>query len=177
MRIFGKERSSRWVVLGSVLLVLASVAISPLMRMAFFLSNNLAGVVLGPPAIWNRPRQMPSVEDLAGNYIETSRNLDRSFSERNASLELHRDGTMRVSDLPYEQMNQQLCQVSGLGSWSKSFDGDHLDLRLTSTFGEGQCPEGDYSGFAIAGHIKPYSLYWIVSDSNSGTGVWLASNR
>ncbi len=133
--------------------------------------------MFGPPAVWDRPREMPLLDEIAGMYSERSRTLDRSFQGPKARVELNRDGTMRVRSLPYEQMTGTPCEISGTGTWYRSNDGEDFDLHLVAPEGTGACPVGDYGGFAVAGRKPPFSLYWIVSDPDSGTGVWLASNR
>ena len=65
---------------------------SPILLMGFFMANNLAGAMFGPPAIWNRPWQAPPRKDLVGNYMESERNLDDSSPPAVASLTLQADG-------------------------------------------------------------------------------------
>ena len=135
------------------------------------------GSLFGPPAIWDRPSAVARVEDLAGRYDESSRNLYPSYDGPKAAVELNRDGTMLVSHLPYQQIDQGYCELSGTGYWSGSSDGEHLDLQLVTAEGPNVCPPKRYAALAIAGHKRPFALFWIVSDPDSGTGVWLASNR
>jgi hypothetical protein len=80
---------------------------------------------------------------------------------------------MHVENLPMEWPDN--CTLSGDGTWSVP-DDQKIDLILVSTLaGEnGLCKAGSYEFIQLAGHSRPYKLYWVVGDPDSGTGVWLA---
>ena len=138
--------------------------------MGFFMANNFAGAMFGPPAIWNRPWQIPPREDLVGNYMESERHLDDSSPPAAASLTLQADGSMAVANLP-ANFGASNCTLSGTGSW-KGPDDVGIRLTVVSDLNPGSCQSGSYAGLELAGHSKPYHLYWIVGDPDSGTGVW-----
>jgi hypothetical protein len=152
-----------------VLVPIAFIA-SPILLMGFFMANNLAGAMFGPPAIWNRPWQIPPREDLVGNYMESERHLDDSSPPAAASLTLQADGSMTVANLP-ANFGASTCTLSGTGSW-KGPDDEGIRLTVVSDLNPGSCQSGSYAGLELAGHSKPYRLYWIVGDPDSGTGVW-----
>jgi hypothetical protein len=148
----------------------------PLLLGLFFVGNQLAGVIAGPPAIWNRPWQSPPRQDLVGRYRESERHWNETNLQSKAQLEFRADGTMIVNDLPsYDGENT--CVLTGTGRW----EGPDTERRINLNFAPvreayGICQPGDYFGFALAGHTKPYSLYWILGDPDSGTGVWFTRN-
>jgi hypothetical protein len=151
-------------------LVPIALIASPILLMGFFMANNLAGAMFGPPAIWNRPWQIPPREDLLGDYMESERHLDDSSPPAAASLTLQADGSMTVANLP-ASFGTSTCTLSGTGSW-KGPDDDGIRLTVVSDQHSGSCESGSYAGLELAGHSKPYRLYWIVGDPDSGTGVW-----
>ena len=138
--------------------------------MGFFMANNLAGALFGPPALWNRPWNTPARSDLQGNYVESARHLDDDRSLPAATLVLFSNGSMTVAHLPADY-GTSACTLSGTGTWGGP-DDDGLRLMVTSDLRPGSCPSGSYAGLEIAGHSRPYRLYWIVGDPDSGTGVW-----
>ena len=137
--------------------------------MGFFMANNLMGALFGPPAVWNRPWQVPPREDLVGQYMESERHLNESRPPAAASLTLQADGSMTVANLPAE-FGPSTCTLSGRGSWAGPYD-DGVHVTVISDEHSGSCPSGPY-GLVLAGRSKPYRLYWIVGDPDSGTGVW-----
>jgi hypothetical protein len=168
MRVFGWHISKWWLLLFVPVCVLAL----PLLLMGFFAANSLAGAIIGPPAIWNRPWHSPPREDLVGRYVETERHWNRPKTGPDAVLELNRDGSMRVSAFPYEFW-PNTCTLSGTGRWSGPDEDRDIILAVTSDGAPGSCESGSYSYIEIARHSKPYDLYWILGDPDSGTGVWL----
>jgi hypothetical protein len=135
------------------------------------MANNFAGAMFGPPAIWNRPWQTPPRKDLVGSYMESERHLDDSSPPAAASLTLQADGSMTVGNLP-ANFGTSTCTLSGTGSWKGPAD-DGIRLTVVSDQHPGSCQSGSYAGLELAGHSRPYRLYWIVGDPDSGTGVWL----
>jgi hypothetical protein len=167
MRFFGRQVSKWWLLLLPPIVMLGVLAL-PLM---FFAGNNLAGAIIGPPAIWNRPSQTPARADLVGRYVETKRTWDREENGIKAMLELKSDGTMTVRALPDDRITS-LCTLSGSGKWKA--DGQVIDLDFNSEGTPGTCESGNMGGNPqIAGRSKPYELYWILGDPDSGTGIWL----
>lgn len=166
MRAFGKRFSNRWLL---AIVPVALIAL-PILLMGFFMANDFAGAILGPPAIWSRPWKIPSRSDLVGSYIESRRHLDDKSSFTIARLTLNADGSMSVSNLPAD-FGTSTCTLSGSGSW-KGPDDDGIGIRVTSDLRTGSCQSGYYGGLELAGHSNPYRLYWIVGDPDSGTGVW-----
>jgi hypothetical protein len=172
VRIRGKSFSNWW-----LLLVIPLLAVSgPLLLSLLFVGNDLAGVILGPPAIWDRPWHSPPGQDLVGRYSESERLWDETSPYAKAQLELRSDGTMIVNDLPSE-FGEQTCTLTGIGTWEGPDTRRTLNLIfIPARDSSGICPADTYSGFELAGHTKPYSLYWILGDPDSGTGVWFARN-
>jgi hypothetical protein len=120
MQAFGKK-FSKWSLLGLIPVV---VLCMPMLLMGFFMANDFAGAVFGPPAIWNRPWQVPPRKDLAGVYMESERHLDDSSSSAAASLTLQADGSMTVANLP-ATFGTSTCTLSGEGSWKGPDDEWH----------------------------------------------------
>lgn len=101
--------------------------------------------------------------------------IDRSEMNNHAALELHEDGSMKVSGLPFESITST-CMLSGSGKWSGPTGGNDLvtiDLILIDKDAHGSCTPDSYSFLELVGHAKPYGLYWVLGDPDSGTGVWL----
>ena len=167
MRVFGKTFSNWWL-LAIVPVVLVAL---PVLLMGFFMANNLAGAMFGPPAIWSHPWKVPPRADIVGNYVEYERHLDDKKASALASLTLNADGSMSVSNLPAD-FGTLTCTLSGTGSW-KGPDDDGIGITVASDLKPGSCQSGSYEGIEVAGHSHPYRLYWIVGDPDSGTGVWL----
>jgi hypothetical protein len=167
MRVFGRQVSKLWLLL---LLPLGVLAL-PVMLTLFFAANNLAGAIIGPPAIWNRPSQPPDEADLVGRYVETKRVWDGKEDHVKATLELNRDGTMTVRGLPDDRITS-VCNLSGSGTWR--VDGQVIDLNFASDGTPGACESVNVGGNPqIASRSRPYRLYWILGDPDSGTGIWL----
>jgi len=167
VRVFGKKFSNWWL----ALLVPVLIACLPLLLMGFFVANDLAGALIGPPAIWNRTFHSPPRSDLAGQYVETERRWDRSTSGPGAEFELRADGSMRVSGLPQDAITST-CTLSGSGSWTGPNDDQQVDLIVDSDGSPGSCPSGAYQFLQLTGHSKPYGFYWVLGDPDSGTGIW-----
>jgi hypothetical protein len=168
MRIRGKHISRWWLLLIAPALIVAF----PALLMLFFMANNLAGAILGPPAIWDRPGNAPSMKDLAGSYSEYQRHLDQTTDTPHANLTLNSDGSMIAAGLPYE-FGEHKCILSGNGSWEAPDVDLRINLRVTSDVGLGSCEPGAYPLLEVAGRRFPHRLYWVVGDPDSGTGVWL----
>lgn len=167
MRVFGKQ-ISRWWLLLLIPIALLCVLVLPFL---FFAGNNLAGAIVGPPAIWNRPSGTPAQADLAGRYVETKRTWDRKENGPQAVLDLKSDGTMMVRALPDDRITS-VCTLSGSGMWMA--DGQQINLDFVSDGTPGTCESGNMAGNPqIAGRSGPYELYWIFGDPDSGTGIWL----
>jgi hypothetical protein len=84
---------------------------------------------------------------------------------------------MIVRDLP-SQFGEKTCNLVGTGKWKGPDNEQGSDLVYTATAKAPDiCQSGPYSGFELAGHSKPYSLYWILGDPDSGTGVWLKHEK
>jgi hypothetical protein len=129
VRIRGKSFSNWW------LLALIPVLAVSLLLLPFllFAGNGLAGVILGPPAIWNRPWQPPPRQDIVGSYIESERRWDKTIQHAKAQLELRADGTMIVNDLPSD-FGDKTCILTGTGRW----DGPDTERRVNLTFSPAQ---------------------------------------
>ena|SRR5579863_2906722 len=168
MQIFGRQVSNGWLLLIPPLLILAS----PLLMMMFFMGNNLAGAIIGPPAIWNRTWHSPPRSDVEGEYSESGRHLDQGIQLPAASLSLESDGSMTVANLRYE-FGETSCTLSGKGGWSGPDGEQRIGLNVISDGAAGSCGSDFYSGLELAGHSKPYKLYWVVGDPDSGNGIWL----
>jgi hypothetical protein len=172
MKIRGRQISNWWLLLFGALLLLAS----PLLLMGFFMSNNLAGAIFGPPAIWNRPSKPPSTGDIAGSYRESERHWQDHATTTRATLSLNSDGTMTVTNLP-DSNGETGCILSGKGTWSEPDGESKVVLFIQQNDSVATCKTGGYGSFEIAGHSKPYSLYWVLGDPDSGEGVWLKSDQ
>jgi len=170
MRVFGRQISKWWLLLMAPVVALAL----PLVLAGFFAANNLAGAIIGPPAIWSRPYHALPFADLVGRYVESERHSDKPKSGPDAVLELNADGSMRVSNLPAEFSDQISCTLSGSGTWAQSDESAYeskIETRITSAEAVDPCTSG--ADFQIVGHSKPYGLYEYLGDPDSGTGVWL----
>jgi hypothetical protein len=167
MRMMGRELSRWWLLLLCVPFAL------PLLLGGLFLGNDLAGAIVGPPAIWHRPSHTPPLEDLIGDYVESERHLDSVMGTAVATLSLRADGTMSVRGIPVDEY-PTYCILSGEGRWGLVNDGDaKVDLYLMSLADGGTCKLGQYGDFELGSRSKPFKLYWVVGDPDSGTGVWL----
>jgi hypothetical protein len=170
MQVFGKQISKWWL----LLLAPLSLVALPLLMILCFAVNNFAGAIVGPPAIWNRTRHTLEHNDLVGSYKETERRWDRPKNGSGAALDLHADGSMTVSNLPDDSITTS-CLMSGKGTWSGPDGDEKLDLNLISDGAQGSCESGSYQLLELAGQSKPYSLYWVLGDPDSGTGIWLTT--
>lgn len=165
MRVFGKQVSNLWL----LLLLPIAVLVFPLMLPLIFVVSNLAGAIIGPPAIWNRPSHSPAESDLVGRYVETKRVWDGKDDHVKATLELRIDGTMIVRGLPDDRITN-VCNLSG--TWR--VDDQVIDLNFISDGTPGACGSESMAGNPqIAGRSSPYKLYWVLGDPDSGTGLWL----
>ena len=167
MELFGKKFSNWWLLLLPAILLVCL----PVLLMVFFAANNFAGAIIGPPAIWNRTRNWPSKQELAGHYVESERQWDQQKIGSDAVLDLRSDGSMRVSALP-EELGTSRCTLSGSGNWSGPDQDHQLTLDLHSDGSIGSCESGSYSYLELVGQSKPYGLYWVLGDPDSGTGIW-----
>jgi hypothetical protein len=82
---------------------------------------------------------------------------------------------MDVHDLPVEEY-PNTCVLSGTGQWviPSGSPGDYrVGLVVNADGKANSCKSGEYPYFIVAGQSKPYHLYWVVGDPDSGTGVWL----
>ncbi len=150
--------------------LLLLVVLAPLLIPGFFLANDLAGAILGPPAIWNKPWHSPPSRDVVGLYTESRRRTDTAASQFNpATIHLEANGHTQVSGLIMSDPDQ--CVVSGSGSWSGPEDGT-LTLNIESDRSPSACKSGSYTELQLTGQTKPYGLYWTVGDPDSGTGIW-----
>lgn len=169
MRVFGRRISAWWLFLAAPILIFGPYVL----LMGFFAANSFAGAILGPPAIWERPSGTPAHRDIVGDYRETRRTAAQAEVNR-ASLSLNDDGTMVVDGLPYE-FYPKTCTLRGTGRWSGPHGEDQqIYLVVTSKEGPGVCVSGEYAGLEITEHSKPYGLYWIIGDPDSGEGVRLS---
>jgi hypothetical protein len=150
-----------------LLLVPILVLVAPMLLMGFFAGNQLVGAIIGPPAIWERPSLTPAHRDIVGDYHETRRTPAQA-QVIPTSLSLRDDGTMVVEGLPYE-FYPKTCTLSGTGRWSGP-DGEDQQIYLVITSKErpGVCVPGEYAGLEITGRSKPYGLYWVIGDPDSG---------
>ncbi len=167
MRFYGRQVSKWWLFLLLPIAMLGAL----MLPLLFFAGNNFAGAIIGPPAIWNRPIHAPAQADLVGRYVETKRTWERDENGPKAVLELKSDGTMTVRALPDDRITS-LCTLSGSGTWKA--DGQVINLDFISDGTPGACESASMGGNPqIAGRSKPYELYWILGDPDSGTGIWL----
>ena len=171
MRILGRQSSNWWLLSIPPLLFVAA----PALLMLFFLGNNLAGAVFGPPAIWNRTWHSPPRLDIVGEYSESERHLDHDNGRPPARLTLGADGSMIVNNLPFE-FGTDSCILTGKGSWSGPNEEQEIDLNVVSDGSPGSCASDSYSFLQLAGHSRPYRFYWVVGDPDSGTGIWFHKN-
>ncbi len=168
MRAFGRGLSRWW------LLVLVPVALlaSPLPIILLFAGSHVAGAILGPLAIWSRTRHAPPRQDLVGTYRESKRSWARAGDGSHATLELRSDGTMRVDDLPNDNVTS-VCKLSGAGAWSGPYTDRTIVLHVVSARVPGACQSGADYGVQLIHQPQPYGLYWVLGDPDSGTGIWL----
>ena len=168
MRLFGRTISKWWLLLVIPLVVVGAPVLLPF----FFIGNGLIGGLVGPPAIWNRSWHTASREDLIGRYVESERHWDRVKTGADSVLELRSDGTISVAALPDDSITSS-CTLSGGGRWSSPDEWNKFSLEVVSDNSPDSCPSGSYSLIEVVGRSKPYDLYWVLGDPDSGTGVWL----
>lgn len=168
MQVFGKKISNWWLLGLSIILLVCS----PVLLILFFAANSFAGAAIGPPVIWHRTWHSPPREDLVGRYRESERHWDQSKTGPEATLELRSDGSMSVRALP-EEFRTTTCILSGTGKWNGPDEDQKLDLNLISDGSPGSCDSASYSLLELTGHSKPYGLYCVLGDPDSGTGIWL----
>jgi len=173
MKILRWRFSNWWL---SVIIPIGIILV-PVFFFGLIVASHLAGAVLGPPAIWNRPLTTPSRSEIAGSYHEVKRVWQDGISGPHATLRLKDDGTMTVTNLPKSD-GIESCMLSASGTWGMSLDDvSGIDLTVLKTDSSTTCkleglPYGISGAFNIAGHRKPYSLYWILGDPDSGEGIW-----
>jgi hypothetical protein len=172
MRLFGRYFSRWWLLLLLPCMLLAA----PALLMLFFMGNNLAGAIFGPPAIWNRPWDSPSRSDMVGRYSESSRRVENTIEMPKAHLALSADGSMIVTGLPYEFINES-CVLSGNGTWRGPDSSGMIDLDFVSDGAPGSCKSSSYSFLEVTTLTKPHNLYWVIGDPDSGIGVSLARDK
>jgi hypothetical protein len=165
MRIFRTQVSNWWWFLFAPLLCVSI----PFLLLLLIIAGHVGGAVFGPPALWDMPLHTPSRVDLVGSYYETNQGAAAQTDTLHASLDLNPDGKMTVKALPEDSVTST-CVMSGAGRWAV-LDGK-IDLDYNSDGASGSCASGDYSFLEVAGHSKPYKLYWVLGDPDSGTGIW-----
>lgn len=171
MRLRGRRVSQWWLLLFIPILIISA----PSLLIGFFAANNLAGAIFGPPAIWNRTWRTPANSDLVGTYVESERHWSEDVPHASATLVLDGNGAMTVRDLPSE-FGTETCIITGTGQWRLSSRSGEQRIDLIYTADKAivnVCRSGYYGGPELAGHSKPYSLYWVLGDPDSGTGLWL----
>ena len=156
MRLFGRTISRWWLLLTIPLVVLGA----PVLLILFFAGNNLAGAILGPPAIWNRPSGAIQPTDLVGKYVETKRRSEWPKFGPGAVVELYANGTMQMSNLDTS------CTSTGTGRWQVM-----PDQKVAIHIESGQCET--WIDMEIVGRSKPYGFYEPFGDPDSGNGMWL----
>jgi hypothetical protein len=172
MQVFGRNVSPWWMLFAIAILVISS----PLLLMGFFAANNFAGAILGPPAIWHRPSSSPPHQDMVGQAQEKRRHSEKDIHQNPADLTLRADGTMVVEGLPYE-FYPNTCTIAGTGTWKGPDSNQTIDLFVAGSGKPGVCASNSYSMLEITGRSKPYGLYWVIGDPDSGNGVWLSRKR
>jgi hypothetical protein len=170
MRVLGRRFSNWWLLL--LVPVLLVVLLPVPAFMSLLIGSHMLAAIVGPPAIWNMPLHAPVRADLVGRYVESERHWYGPKAQTRAALELRSDGTMTVNDLPVD-FASSTCTLSGIGTWTGPDTDRHLHLVLPSNESGDACQSGDYPLVEIAGHSKPYELYWVLGDPDEGTGVWL----
>jgi hypothetical protein len=173
MKILRWRFSNWWL----FLILPIGILILPMLLIGFFAANNFAGAIFGPPAIWDRSFTSPPSVDLVGSYHEAERHWQDGTKSGSANLKLNSDGTMAVTNLP-DSNGITNCILSGSGSWRTGRDdASQIDLTILKTDPSATCkfeglPYGISGVLNIAGHSKPYSLYWTLGDPDSGEGIW-----
>jgi hypothetical protein len=145
MQSFGKRISNWWL----LALVPVAVVALPVLLMGFFMANNLAGALFGPPAIWNRTWHNPPRQNIVGSYSESERHLDDTSPSSAASLTLEANGSMAVANLPTD-FGQITCTLSGAGSWSGPGVHQEIDLTVVSDRRPGSCESGSYASLIFS---------------------------
>lgn len=168
MGTLGHPISAWWL----LLLIPICALFLPVLLILFFAANNFAGAILGPPAIWNRPRHLPVPAALVGRYSESERSWSEMASPP-ATFELRSDGSAFAWNLPSEA-TLRTCVISGVGSWSGPDQEGQVRIDFTQSVTTDAChvAEPAYASLALSGHSQPHSLYLIIGDPDSGTGIW-----
>jgi hypothetical protein len=173
MKVLSWRLSNWWL----ALIIPIAVILVPVGLLGLIVAGHVGGAILGPPALWNRPANMPSISDVAGIYRESERHWQEGQSGPPALLQLKSDGSMSVKDLPNSE-GITSCMLSASGTWRIAQDDNAvIDLTILKTDSAMTCkldglPYGLYNILSIAGHSKPYSLYWTLGDPDSGEGLW-----
>ena len=79
---------------------------------------------------------------------------------------------MNVSALPNDSI-VKTCILSGSGKWDDLGGDQEVNLYVVTDGAPGSCESGSYGLMELVGHSKPYGLYWVLGDPDSGMGVWL----
>ena len=166
-RVFGRNISKWWL----LLLAPISLLCIPVLLLGLIVGGHVVGGIFGPPALWERTRNSPPRADLVGDYIEAERHWDHFKTGPNASLALRPDGSMAVHALPLDD-GMHVCILSGTGKWEGPRKNQELELDLISDGAPDSCKSGNYDSLRLAGNSTPYRLYWVLSDPDSGTGIW-----
>ncbi len=167
MQAFSRHISRWWLLLLAPIVLLGI----PFLLLGLIVVGHIGGGIFGPPAIWEQTHHSPLRAALVGTYIEVERHWDRPKTEPNATLELHSDGSMAVHALPLDE-GMLYCMLSGTGQWEGPRGDQELDLDFVSDGAPESCKSGKYGSLQLAGNAKPYRLYWVLSDPDSGTGIW-----
>ena len=167
MQLISRNISKWWLLLFALVVLLGI----PILLSGLIVGGHIVGGILGPPAIWERTRHSPQRIDLVGTYMEAERHWDHSKIGQNATLELRPNGSMSVHALPLDN-GMHVCMLSGTGKWEGPRGDQELDLDLISDGAPDSCKSGNYGSLELAGNARPYRLYWVLSDPDSGMGIW-----
>jgi hypothetical protein len=188
MEIF-KHRISNWWLALIVPVLLVVLLMTPL---TLIILGHAAGAVIGPPALWRMPREMPDRNALVGTYVESSNNVYGRFNSYSnvggikvgsARITLNGDGSMTAQDLPIDDPvswnleRHGICLYSVQGTWAtRSTDpGLAVDLNPISqvppSLSMPPCNLNYAMTAAFMGQSQPYSIYWSVGDPDSGVGI------
>ena len=168
MRILGRTISPWWFLLFALICILSL----PALLFLFIAGNLVIGAILGPPAIWNRTWHSPAPAALVGKYRESERNWNERASPE-ATMELRGNGSAVASTLP-PFASSRTCILSGTGTWSGRDTDGEVQIQFPESVTAVACgiDRPAYASFTLAGHSQPYSLYLVIGDPDSGTGIW-----